>query len=133
MPGRDSTVVAALSGTRTIVVIAHRVSTVREMETLHYFEHGRLVASGTFARQAAICESSRSSLREYAVGSLAGTDADEAAVVVEPAAVGETAVVVEPAAADQSIGNQWWLFATARAGAEPPLPSPAHRTRDALR
>lgn len=37
-----------LAGTKTIIVIAHRVSTVRELNTLHFFSHGRLVASGSF-------------------------------------------------------------------------------------
>jgi ATP-binding cassette subfamily C protein len=33
---------------RTIVSIAHRLSTIRDCDTIHYFEQGQLVASGSF-------------------------------------------------------------------------------------
>ena len=37
-----------LTGDRTVVVVAHRLSTVQECDTLYLFEEGRLVAEGTY-------------------------------------------------------------------------------------
>jgi ABC-type multidrug transport system fused ATPase/permease subunit len=38
-----------LKGGVTIVIIAHRLSTVKESDSIHYLEDGKLVKSGTFA------------------------------------------------------------------------------------
>ncbi|WP_448712967.1 ATP-binding cassette domain-containing protein [Microbacterium profundi] len=37
-----------LQGTMTIVIVAHRLSTVRSVDRLHYLRKGRVAASGTF-------------------------------------------------------------------------------------
>jgi len=37
-----------LAHAKTIVMIAHRLSTVRVCDTIHLLEHGRCVASGTY-------------------------------------------------------------------------------------
>ncbi len=42
--------VRALAGKRTVIVIAHRVSTVRDMDVLYYLDGGRLLACGSFAQ-----------------------------------------------------------------------------------
>jgi ATP-binding cassette subfamily C protein len=39
----------ALKGERTIIMIAHRLSTVQNCDTLHFLKHGRIEASGSFA------------------------------------------------------------------------------------
>lgn len=41
--------VESLHGTRTIIMVAHRLSTMARCDTLHRIEHGRIVQSGTFA------------------------------------------------------------------------------------
>lgn len=41
---------AALHGEMTIIVIAHRLSTVQHADVVHVLERGRLVASGSFAQ-----------------------------------------------------------------------------------
>ena len=38
-----------LSGEITIIIIAHRLTTVRECERIYVLEHGRLVGEGTYA------------------------------------------------------------------------------------
>ena len=40
--------VANMRGDRTIILIAHRLSTVRDCDTIFLMEHGRLAASGTY-------------------------------------------------------------------------------------
>jgi ABC-type multidrug transport system fused ATPase/permease subunit len=41
--------VESLHGTRTIIMVAHRLSTMARCDVLHRIEHGRIVQSGTFA------------------------------------------------------------------------------------
>lgn len=41
--------VHAMRDDRTIVSIAHRLSTIKDCDVIHYFEAGRLIASGRFA------------------------------------------------------------------------------------
>ena len=36
----------ALGGTRTIIMIAHRLTSLRRADTVHVLESGRIVASG---------------------------------------------------------------------------------------
>jgi ABC-type multidrug transport system fused ATPase/permease subunit len=38
--------VRALHGQKTVLIIAHRLTTVAHCDTVHRFEQGRLVASG---------------------------------------------------------------------------------------
>jgi len=40
--------VQALGGQKTIIMIAHRLSTVQECDCIHLMEHGQIVASGTY-------------------------------------------------------------------------------------
>ena len=42
--------VRSIAGTRTIVMIAHRLSTVEECDTIHLMRRGRIAASGSFAQ-----------------------------------------------------------------------------------
>ena len=37
-----------LSRKKTLIVIAHRLSTVRKCDILHYIDNGKIVASGSF-------------------------------------------------------------------------------------
>jgi ABC-type bacteriocin/lantibiotic exporter with double-glycine peptidase domain len=41
--------VEALHGTKTLIIVAHRLSTVAKCDVLHRVEAGRIVRSGTFA------------------------------------------------------------------------------------
>lgn len=41
--------VKALSGEKTVIVVAHRVTTVRDLDRLYLLDGGRLVAAGSFA------------------------------------------------------------------------------------
>jgi ABC-type bacteriocin/lantibiotic exporter with double-glycine peptidase domain len=43
-----SQAIAALKGETTVVMIAHRLSTVRNADIVYYLADGKLVASGTF-------------------------------------------------------------------------------------
>jgi ABC-type multidrug transport system fused ATPase/permease subunit len=45
--------VESLHGTRTIIMVAHRLSTMARCDVLHRIEHGRIVSSGAFAEIAA--------------------------------------------------------------------------------
>ena len=40
--------IADLAGKITVVIIAHRLTTVRRCETIHLMENGRIVASGSY-------------------------------------------------------------------------------------
>jgi ABC-type multidrug transport system fused ATPase/permease subunit len=40
--------IQSLRGGVTILLIAHRLSTVQEADVVHYFEGGKLISSGTF-------------------------------------------------------------------------------------
>lgn len=40
--------IQAMRADRTIISIAHRLSTIRQCDMIHYFEAGRLIASGSF-------------------------------------------------------------------------------------
>ena len=48
-----------MKGSVTVVIIAHRLSTVKESDTIHYLENGRLIKSGSF-------EELKSSIPEFA-------------------------------------------------------------------
>ena len=43
-----SDVIDELHGKTTLVVIAHRLATIRDFDSVAYFEHGRLISLGTF-------------------------------------------------------------------------------------
>ena len=43
-----SDAIQALKGEVTIILIAHRLSTVRESDVIHYLSEGKLVETGTF-------------------------------------------------------------------------------------
>jgi ABC-type bacteriocin/lantibiotic exporter with double-glycine peptidase domain len=45
----------ALSGRKTIIVIAHRLSTLRECDVIHVLENGQLKASGTYNELSETC------------------------------------------------------------------------------
>lgn len=49
--------VHTLGKKKTIILIAHRLTTVRGCDTIFFLEHGRLVASGTYDELIASCES----------------------------------------------------------------------------
>ena len=40
--------VHGLSGQKTIIIIAHRISTVRECDMIYLLDHGRLIESGSY-------------------------------------------------------------------------------------
>ena len=50
---RITDTIESLHGQMTVVVIAHRLSTVRRCDLLLYLEHGRVAAAGTFESVAA--------------------------------------------------------------------------------
>ena len=56
---RFADALARLGGRRTVVVIAHSLSTARRCETLHFLDGGRLVASGGFEDLTRICPAFR--------------------------------------------------------------------------
>ena len=37
-----------MKGAHTIVIVAHRLSTIRNVDTIHFLENGKITASGTF-------------------------------------------------------------------------------------
>jgi ATP-binding cassette subfamily C protein len=45
-----SAAISGLRGDRTIIVIAHRISTIRNAETIHYVADGSIMADGTYDR-----------------------------------------------------------------------------------
>jgi ABC-type multidrug transport system fused ATPase/permease subunit len=40
----------------TIIMIAHRLNTVKNCDLIHYIDDGRVVASGTFAELSVSCK-----------------------------------------------------------------------------
>jgi HlyD family secretion protein len=40
--------IASLAGKVTVIIIAHRLSTVRRCDAIHLMDRGRIVASGTY-------------------------------------------------------------------------------------
>lgn len=40
--------ISRMKGERTIILIAHRLSTVQDCDMIHFLEHGKLLASGTY-------------------------------------------------------------------------------------
>jgi len=42
--------IAALSGAKTLIIVAHRLSTVERCDEIHVFDEGRIVASGSHAK-----------------------------------------------------------------------------------
>ena len=78
-----------LQGSHTLVVIAHRLSTVRNCDTLFMLDHGRLVAEGSYDELMATSEDFRAMAGEDAVAdALHGAGVERAA---EPAPVGPLA------------------------------------------
>jgi ATP-binding cassette subfamily C protein len=44
-----SQAINSMSGAKTLICIAHRLTTIRHCDIIHYFEDGRIAASGTYA------------------------------------------------------------------------------------
>ncbi len=42
--------ISALSGNKTILVIAHRTTSVKRCDTVFFLKNGKLIDSGTFAK-----------------------------------------------------------------------------------
>jgi ATP-binding cassette, subfamily B, bacterial PglK len=51
--------IAALSGTKTLLIVAHRLSTVERCDVIHVFDQGRIVGSGTHAELLESCPAYR--------------------------------------------------------------------------
>jgi ATP-binding cassette, subfamily B, bacterial PglK len=64
---RITDTIESLHGQLTVIVIAHRLSTVRECDLLLYLEHGRIAAAGTFE---SVTAESRAFARLVRLGSL---------------------------------------------------------------
>jgi ABC-type bacteriocin/lantibiotic exporter with double-glycine peptidase domain len=45
-----------LSGTKTLLIIAHRLNTVKDCDVIHVLEHGRIIASGNYDELMKNCE-----------------------------------------------------------------------------
>ena len=43
-----------LSGKRTLIIVAHRVSTIKDCDVIYYIKDGQIIASGTFEQLAEI-------------------------------------------------------------------------------
>lgn len=69
---RITQTLAAISGDITTIVVAHRLSTVRDVDALAYLSDGRLEAVGTFTE---VVEASPAFARLVALGRLDGPDA----------------------------------------------------------
>ena len=39
---------SALSGEKTVIMIAHRLTTVKDCDVIHIMEHGRITSQGTY-------------------------------------------------------------------------------------
>ena len=61
-----------LQGNHTVIVIAHRLSTVRNCDTLFMLDHGRLVAEGTYDALMATSDDFRRMAGETSVDALVG-------------------------------------------------------------
>jgi ATP-binding cassette subfamily B protein len=51
--------IAALSGDKTLIIVAHRLSTVERCDEIHVFEDGRIAGSGTHAQLMQSCPAYR--------------------------------------------------------------------------
>jgi ATP-binding cassette, subfamily B, bacterial PglK len=45
-----------LAGTKTLLIIAHRLNTVKDCDVIHVLEHGRIIASGSYDELMQNCE-----------------------------------------------------------------------------
>ena len=45
-----------LAGTRTLIIIAHRLNTVKDCDVIHVLEHGRIIASGSYEELMEDCD-----------------------------------------------------------------------------
>ena len=70
--------IAALSGDKTLIIVAHRLSTVEGCDEIHVFEHGRIVGSGTHAELMQSCAAYRVLYQAQGAG------AEDAAAAREP-------------------------------------------------
>lgn len=43
-----ATAIANVAATKTLIIIAHRLATIRDGDVVHLLDHGRLAASGTY-------------------------------------------------------------------------------------
>ena len=48
--------VRELAGTKTLLIIAHRLNTVKDCDVIHVLEHGRIVASGSYEELMKDCD-----------------------------------------------------------------------------
>ena len=48
--------VRELAGTKTLLIIAHRLNTVKDCDVIHVLEHGRIIASGSYEELMADCD-----------------------------------------------------------------------------
>jgi ABC-type multidrug transport system fused ATPase/permease subunit len=48
--------VRELTGTKTLIIIAHRLNTIKDCDVIHVLEHGRIIASGSFEELMAECD-----------------------------------------------------------------------------
>jgi ABC-type multidrug transport system fused ATPase/permease subunit len=48
--------VRELAGTKTLLIIAHRLNTVKDCDVIHVLEHGRIIASGSYQELMEECE-----------------------------------------------------------------------------
>jgi ABC-type multidrug transport system fused ATPase/permease subunit len=48
--------VRELAGTKTLLIIAHRLNTVKDCDVIHVLEHGKIIASGSYEQLMADCD-----------------------------------------------------------------------------
>jgi len=48
--------VRELAGTKTLIIIAHRLNTVKDCDVIHVLEHGRIIASGSYEELMEDCD-----------------------------------------------------------------------------
>ena len=78
---RISETIRALHGEVTVIVVAHRLSTVRDADQIAFLKHGRVVSTGTFDQ---LRESNADFAHLVELGSLSTLDAGGSAVLEPP-------------------------------------------------